>query len=57
MEAPSAGTAIDPVCKMSVKIEGATHTLEFKGQTYYFCCGGCRSRFAENPMQYLGGQA
>lgn len=46
-------TAIDPVCKMTVEIEGALHTFEHEGTMYYFCNGGCRTRFAENPEQYL----
>jgi xanthine dehydrogenase accessory factor len=46
-------TAIDPVCHMTVKVEGALHTHEHAGTVYYFCCGGCRSRFAEDPDPYL----
>lgn len=48
-----AGTAIDPVCQMTVQVEGALHTYEYEGQMYYFCCGGCRSRFAADPTKYL----
>jgi len=29
--------AVDPVCKMEVKIETAQFKSEFQGQTYYFC--------------------
>jgi xanthine dehydrogenase accessory factor len=50
---PSAATAIDPVCGMSVRTEGAQNTLELDGRTWYFCCGGCRARFAANPAAYL----
>jgi xanthine dehydrogenase accessory factor len=46
-------TAVDPVCKMTVRIERALHTFEHEGVTYYFCCGGCRARFAEEPGVYL----
>jgi xanthine dehydrogenase accessory factor len=46
-------TAVDPICQMTVQIEGALHTHEHEGQMYYFCCGGCRSRFAEDPGAYL----
>ncbi len=48
-----AETALDPICGMSVKIEGAAHTHEFEGTTYFFCCGGCRSRFASDPRSFL----
>lgn len=41
--------AIDPICQMEVKIEGALHTHEWGGRTWYFCCDGCRRKFAENP--------
>lgn len=46
-------TAVDPVCGMSVRTAGAAHTHEHEGTTYYFCCGGCRSRFARDPAQFL----
>ena len=46
-------TAIDPICGMSVKIEGARHTHDHEGATYYFCCGGCKSAFAARPEVYL----
>jgi len=42
-------TAIDPICQMEVKSEGALHTHEWGGRTWYFCCDGCRRKFAENP--------
>jgi xanthine dehydrogenase accessory factor len=37
--------ARDPICGMMVTIAGAAHTATRGGQTYYFCCGGCRERF------------
>lgn len=55
-EEPEAGgpaTAIDPICGMSVAVEGALHTYEHAGETYYFCCGGCRTKFAAEPERYL----
>lgn len=51
--APEPETAIDPICHMTVKVDGALHTFEHGGTTYYFCCGGCRGRFAEDPEAYL----
>lgn len=52
--APAAdGKAKDPVCGMSVTIEGAQHKTEHQGQTYYFCCDGCRTKFEANPQKYL----
>ena len=46
-------TAKDPVCGMSVTLEGAQHKTEHQGQTYYFCCNGCRTKFAADPQKYL----
>ena len=46
-------TAVDPVCGMSVAIATAAHTAEAGGQTYYFCCGGCRARFLAAPDRFV----
>lgn len=46
-------TATDPICGMSVEVARALHTYEHEGVTYYFCCGGCRSRFAKEPEAHL----
>ena len=43
----------DPVCGMNVeKIAFAART-EYKGQTYYFCCSGCKAKFDHAPEQHL----
>jgi Cu+-exporting ATPase len=47
------GTAIDPVCGMSVDIAGAKLTHVHDGRTFYFCAPVCRTRFAADPMRYL----
>lgn len=47
-------TARDPVCGMAVEREGARHTATHDGQTYYFCCARCCSRFTETPDAFLG---
>jgi P-type Cu+ transporter len=56
-EAPSTaspdGTAVDPVCGMTVRVDGSMHTHEFEGRTFHFCCNGCRTRFAKDPARYL----
>lgn len=48
-----AATAIDPVCGMTVKIEGARHTHVHDGTTHYFCNPRCRERFIADPAHYL----
>ena len=40
------GTAVDPICGMSVALTDTTITLEHDGTTHAFCCGGCRDVFA-----------
>lgn len=40
-------TAIDPVCGMAVTVVADTPHLQIDGQDYWFCCPGCRTRFAE----------
>jgi Cu+-exporting ATPase len=47
------GKAVDPVCGMEVKKEGAEHTFEYKGKTYYFCMASHKEKFVENPAEYL----
>lgn len=43
--APARAEAIDPICGMTVDIATARHTSERDGQTYYFCCAGCKRQF------------
>jgi len=51
--AAPAATAIDPVCGMTVTADAGSHPLEVDGTTYWFCCVGCRDRFAADPARYL----
>jgi xanthine dehydrogenase accessory factor len=46
--------AIDPVCGMTVAIEGARETAVHDGVTYYFCGGHCRKRFEADPASFVG---
>jgi xanthine dehydrogenase accessory factor len=45
--------AIDPVCGMSVEPSGASYVSEYRGEKYYFCCGGCKQTFDAHPENYL----
>ena len=49
----AAGSAIDPVCGMSVAIATAEFHCEYGGAMFYFCCAGCQHRFQKAPEQYL----
>jgi xanthine dehydrogenase accessory factor len=46
--------AVDPVCGMTVSVEGAAATAEHEGVAYHFCCAHCRAAFLEEPDRYLG---
>ena len=45
--------AIDPVCKMQVEESSAAGTSEYMGETYFFCCPGCKASFDKEPEKYL----
>lgn len=55
--APGGLTAIDPVCGMTVAKESAKHTATVDGEDYFFCCGGCRTKFLANPSAFIQKQA
>ena len=38
--------SIDPVCGMTVDALDTNHPLEIDGETFYFCCPGCRAAYA-----------
>ena len=46
--------AKDPVCGMSVDPATAEYRCDHDGTTYFFCAAGCRTKFAADPMRYLG---
>ena len=52
---PIAGTAIDPVCGMSVAVATSKHQAEHSGMTYHFCGAGCKTKFVAAPERYLDG--
>ena len=54
-DARGEGSAIDPVCGMSVTIEGAIHVAEQDGATHYFCSARCKDKFVADPEHYLSG--
>jgi xanthine dehydrogenase accessory factor len=37
--------AVDPICGMTVAAVPATPSLVLNGETVYFCCEGCKSKF------------
>ena len=51
-----AGGLKHPVCGMAVTTESA-NKLEHDGTAYYFCSARCQSKFAADPLAYIGKQA
>ena len=47
---------IDPVCGMTVDPHTSLHRHAYQGRPYYFCSAGCRTKFAADPVKYLGGK-
>jgi RND family efflux transporter MFP subunit len=48
----------DPVCGMDIeenRAKAAGRTIEYKGETYYFCSEACKKRFEEAPEHYKEG--
>jgi xanthine dehydrogenase accessory factor len=37
--------AVDPICGMSVLVDADTPQAEHDGETFYFCCNGCKTKF------------
>jgi xanthine dehydrogenase accessory factor len=49
--------AVDPVCGMTVAVQGAKATTLHAGTVYHFCSPDCRSRFVADPARYLAAGA
>ena len=53
MTESAAHMAIDPVCGIKVDIGARGPSFEHRGETYYFCSAGCRTKFSADPERYL----
>jgi xanthine dehydrogenase accessory factor len=42
--------AVDPICGMTVMAEPSTPHVEHDGETVYFCCEGCKTKFQQEHM-------
>ena len=51
-ETYKAAQATDPVCGMAVEVASARHVSEHAGESYYFCCPGCKRAFESEPGKY-----
>ncbi|MBT8087694.1 MAG: heavy metal translocating P-type ATPase [Gammaproteobacteria bacterium] len=50
--AHSDSTLLDPVCGMTVSAS-SDHHFQHQDRDFYFCCAGCRNKFAADPHYYL----
>jgi xanthine dehydrogenase accessory factor len=41
----SVATTVDPICGMTVAALPSTPSLQYNGETVYFCCDGCKAKF------------
>jgi YHS domain-containing protein len=46
-------TVTCPVSGKVMKKSEAKATYEYQGQTYYFCCEGCKEKFIKDPEKYV----
>ena len=44
---------INPVCGVPVDKNNPKHVIEYKGESVYFCCDGCKVKFEKNPEKYI----
>jgi xanthine dehydrogenase accessory factor len=49
----SPATAIDPICGMTVLAAADTPHLEHDGETVYFCCDGCKTKYQQEHMDVV----
>jgi len=44
---------IDPVCGMEIEETLAVATINYQGQTYFFCSTSCQHLFEQQPLHYI----
>jgi Cu+-exporting ATPase len=47
----------DPICGMTLDPARAAAQVKHAGETYYFCCAGCASKFRAEPAKYSNANA
>jgi len=50
-------TAIDPVCGMTVPLDGTRPTETFDGHPFHFCGEKCHSKYQADPYFYGSGNS
>ena len=44
---------INPVCGVPVEKSTAKHVIDYKGESVYFCCDGCKVQFEAEPEKFM----
>lgn len=44
---------INPVCNIPIHKATAKYVLEYREESVYFCCDGCKLKFEKDPAQYF----
>lgn len=47
---PQRAESIDPICGMTVDVATARYSSVRDGETYYFCCAGCKATFEKQAI-------
>jgi Cu+-exporting ATPase len=55
--APGSETAIDPVCRMTIEVNGSTPQARYGNERFHFCSEKCQSKFEADPYYYGSGNA
>jgi xanthine dehydrogenase accessory factor len=50
---PGRREAIDPVCGMTVFVDGAKYHATYEGRDYWFCAPGCLQAFERDPAAFV----
>ncbi len=48
--------AVDPICGMTVAVVAGTPSVEHNGETVYFCCEGCATKFRAQHEHAIAAQ-
>ncbi|MEW6405168.1 MAG: YHS domain-containing protein [Chloroflexota bacterium] len=43
----------DPVCGMTVNPQNTATSVQYRGQTYYFCSQQCKTMFERETEKYI----
>jgi xanthine dehydrogenase accessory factor len=46
-------TAVEPICGMTVLAAEDTPHVEHDGETVYFCCDGCKTKYQQEHMDVV----